>query len=238
MYIFATDSFFKYQYNNLTDMKKILALVAILAIGLGSVNAQENLRWGVTAGMNSSKYSNDILNSRTGFHAGVKAEMALPQVAEGVYLEFGGLLTLKGAKWGYAPLMDIKFNPYYLEIPVHIGYKYAINENFSIFGNVGPYAAIGVFGKMKAKVDLSNAGGNIDWEKWGIDPNELKGEGSENIFGSDGMKRFDLGLGLKAGVEFNKKYQVSIGYDWGLLETIDNSDLKNRNLMISLSYMF
>ena len=26
-------------------MKKILALVAILAIGLGSVNAQENLRW-------------------------------------------------------------------------------------------------------------------------------------------------------------------------------------------------
>lgn len=53
-------------------MKKILALVAILAIGLGSVNAQESLRWGVTAGMNSSKYSNDFLNSRTGFHVGVR----------------------------------------------------------------------------------------------------------------------------------------------------------------------
>ena len=35
-------------------MKKILALIAILAIGFGSVNAQENLRWGVTAGMNVS----------------------------------------------------------------------------------------------------------------------------------------------------------------------------------------
>lgn len=222
-------------------MKKILVLVAILAIGLGSVNAQENLRWGVTAGMNNSKYSNDFLNSRTGFHAGVKAELALPQVAEGVYLEFGGLLTLKGAKWGYGSLVDIKFNPYYLEIPVHIGYKYAINENFAIFGNVGPYAAIGLFGKIKGKVDLIGISGNIDWGgiDWGeIDPSEIKGEESENIFGSDGMKRFDLGLGLKAGIEFNKKYQVTIGYDWGFIETADNSDLKNRNLMLSLVYMF
>lgn len=52
------------------------------------------------------------------------------------------------------------------------------------------------------------------------------------------MKRFDLGLGLKTGVEFNQRHQVAISYDWGLLETIDNSDWKNRNLMISFSYMF
>ena len=38
-------------------MKKILALVAILAIGLGSINAQDNLRWGVTAGMNAVSYT-------------------------------------------------------------------------------------------------------------------------------------------------------------------------------------
>ena len=34
------------------------------------------------------------------------------------------------------------------------------------------------------------------------------------------MKRFDFGLGLKAGVEFSQKYQISIGYDWGLVENI------------------
>ena len=169
---------------------------------------------------------------------GVKAEMALPQVAEGVYLEFGGLLTSKGAKFNYGSLVNLKLNPYYLEIPVHMGYKYVINENFAVFGNAGPYAAIGVFGKIKAKADLSSAGGNIDWEEWGIDPSDLKGEGSENIFGKDKMKRFDLGLGIKTGVEFNQKYQVAISYDWGLLETIDDSDWKNRNLMISFSYMF
>ena len=219
-------------------MKKILLFAVVMAMGLGSVNAQENLRWGVTAGMNSSKYSNSFMNSRTGFHVGVKAEMALPQVAEGVYLEFGGLLTSKGSKVNYGSLVSLKLNPYYLEIPVHMGYKYVINENFAVFGNAGPYAAIGVFGKIKAKADLSSAGGNIDWGEWGIDPSDLKGEGSENIFGKDKMKRFDLGLGLKTGVEFNQRYQVAISYDWGLLETIDNSDWKNRNLMISFSYMF
>ena len=58
------------------------------------------------------------------------------------------------------------------------------------------------------------------------------------VFGSNAMKRFDFGLGLKAGVEFFQKYQVSIGYDWGLLDNIEDSGNKNRNLMISLSCFF
>jgi len=53
-----------------------------------------------------------------------------------------------------------------------------------------------------------------------------------------GMKRFDLGLGLKFGVEFCKKFQVAFGYDWGLIDNADHIDNKNRNMMISLSYMF
>ena len=61
---------------------------------------------------------------------------------------------------------------------------------------------------------------------------------SEDIFGDDGLKRFDLGLGLKAGVEFSKKYQVAISYDFGLVEVIKEVGMKNRNLMISLGYMF
>ena len=79
-------------------MKKILALVAILAIGLGSINAQDNLRWGVTAGMNVSSLNVTGLDSRVGFHAGVKAELGLPQFTEGLYMDFGALLSLKAPK--------------------------------------------------------------------------------------------------------------------------------------------
>ena len=143
-------------------------------------------------------------------------------------MDFAALLTLKGAKIDGGSIASIKFNPYYLEVPVHVGYKYAVNDDFALFGNVGPYIAVGLFGKAKAKVD-----GNI------ADLGELgTNSASEDIFGNDGLKRFDFGLGLKAGVEFSKKYQFAISYDFGLVEVAKDLGMKNRNLMISLGYMF
>lgn len=88
--------------------------------------------------------------------------------------------------------------------------------------------AVGLFGKAKLKVD----GDIADIAELG--DNSM----SEDIFGDDGLKRFDFGLGLKAGVEFNKKYQVAISYDFGLVEVAKDLGMKNRNLMISLGYMF
>lgn len=193
-----------------------------------SVNAQDNLKWGVMAGMNVSKYTITGFDNRIGFHAGVKAELGLSQEASGAYMDFAALLTLKGAKIDGGSIASIKFNPYYLEVPVHVGYKYAVNDDFALFGSVGPYIAVGLFGKAKAKVD-----GNI------ADLGELgTNSASENIFGDDGLKRFDFGLGLKAGVEFSKKYQVAISYDFGLVEVAKDLGMKNRNLMLSLGYMF
>lgn len=182
------------------------------------------------AGMNVSKYTITGFDSRIGFHAGVKAEVGLSQDANGsgAYMDFAALLTLKGAKVDGGSLASITFNPYYLEVPVRVGYKYAVNDDFSLFGSVGPYIAVGLFGKAKAKVD----GDYFDFDEIGGN------SASEDIFGDDGLKRFDLGLGLKAGVEFSKKYQVAISYDFGLVEVIKEVGMKNRNLMISLGYMF
>lgn len=209
-------------------MKKVLLFFALVAMSVVSVNAQDNLKWGVMAGMNVSKYTITGFDSRIGFHAGVKAELGLSQEASGAYMDFAALLTLKGAKIDGGSIASIKFNPYYLEVPVHVGYKYAVNDDFALFGNVGPYIAVGLFGKAKAKVD-----GNI------ADLGELgTNSASEDIFGDDGLKRFDFGLGLKAGVEFSKKYQVAISYDFGLVEVAKDLGMKNRNLMLSLGYMF
>ena len=72
----------------------------------------------------------------------------------------------------------------------------------------------------------------------------------------DSMKRFDIGAGLKFGVEFLQKYTLSIGYDWGFMNLAKdagaedewsdedygddelNSSLKSKNLMISIGYKF
>lgn len=209
-------------------MKKVLLFFALVAISVVSINAQDNLKWGVMTGMNVSKYTITGFDSRIGFHAGVKAELGLSQEASGAYMDFAALLTLKGAKIDAGSLASFKMNPYYLEVPVHVGYKYAVNDDFALFGSVGPYIAVGLFGKAKAKVD-----GNIaDLGEFGAN------SASEDIFGDDGFKRFDFGLGLKAGVEFSKKYQVAISYDFGLVEVAKDWGMKNRNLMISLGYMF
>lgn len=202
-------------------MKKYFVMFALLAVCFTSINAQEGLRWGATFGMNSSNFSADLYSSKIGCHAGVRAELPLYQIAEGVYLDMGALLSLKGAKLNGGSKGSVKYNPIYLEVPVHMGYKYAVNENFAVFGNAGPYIAMGLFGKLKANEEY--------WDT-----------GSGKVFDEEGanMQRFDFGLGLKVGVEFCKQYQISFGYDWALLDNADGIDNKNRNLMISFSYMF
>ena len=104
----------------------------------------------------------------------------MPQIAQGVYLDMAALLSLKGTQINGNDA-SLKFNPYYLEIPIHMGYKYAINDNFAIFGNFGPYFAVGLFGKMKATGYL------ID---------EVEGltsiHDSAKVFGSNAMKRLTL----------------------------------------------
>ena len=223
-------------------MKKILLFIAVMAMGLGSVNAQDNLKWGVVAGMNVSKMSTAGLDNKIGYHVGVRAELGLPQVANGLYLDAAALISAKGAKTDAGDLGGINVNATYLEIPIHVGYKYAVNDNFNVFGSFGPYVGIGLFGKTK--VD------ELDYDS----SHELVNTSYKyNTFG-DGYKRFDMGLGLNVGVEIQQKYRISLGYDFGLLKAFDaasenNGDdeemeinlasgAKNRNLTISVAYMF
>ena len=93
-------------------MKKILVLFALTAIAMVSVNAQDNLKWGVMAGMNVSKYTCTGFDNRVGFHGGVKAELGLSQEASGAYMDFGAVLTLEGAKIVGGSVAAVKFHPY------------------------------------------------------------------------------------------------------------------------------
>ena len=188
-------------------MKKFFStlIVAIAALSMGFTAQAEAPQWEIVAGMNVANLDASGASSRIGFHAGLRTTIGIPSVSNGFYANAAALLSLKGFK-----AAGITANPYYLDIPVHFGYKYAINETLALFGELGPYFGIGLFGKTDG----------------------------EDVFGDDGYKRFDFGLGLRAGIEFNQKVPVSIGYDFGVLDVADGISAKNRNLMLSIGYKF
>ena len=200
-------------------MKKLLSFLVIAIIGIIIVKAQ-TLSGEVVAGLNIADVSE--LDSRIGFHVGVVGSYGFSNEFNGAYANAGALISLKGGQLDYGSILKANLDAYYLEIPIHIGYKHSLSENFAIFGEFGPYIGIGLFGKSK----IESEGESI----------------SVDTFSEDGgVKRFDMGLGFKLGVEINKLIPISVGYDFGLANINNDNDggsIKNSNLTISIGYKF
>lgn len=222
-------------------MKTLLrSMLLFIVVGCTSIGifAQENkLTFGVKAGMNVSSVNGkgtDDADAKIGFNVGVTADYA---ITENIYLLTGLEFTTKGAK--YSDILmeeleevvkgDLTFNPMYLQLPIHIGYKYALNDAVTLVAQAGPYFAVGVGGKATAKATILGK--------------EIKDKA--NIFGSGDedldYKRFDFGLGLAFGVEY-QKFNVKAGYDFGLVNyapnTSGNFKTRNGNFYVTLGYHF
>lgn len=242
-------------------MKKFFLSGVLAFAALLSVNAQDSqrIRFGVEAGYNNSSISTEETSSMSGFNAGVKLEVGLPNVLRGAYLSAGFKITTKSWKasvdWidndyydgsGYyyedyyttrswddddwdSYHITTKVKPYYLDIPIHIGYRFNVAPKASLFFEVGPYFDFGLFGKCT----YSMSGDFYDYT--------LSGDAIDNVFTEeDCMKRFDVGIGAKIGAEFAKHYQISLGYDHGLNNVFKDTDesSKNRNFTVSVAYVF
>lgn len=210
-------------------MKKFLPLFLVALVATAAVSAQ-GLRYGITGAMNVANYAMEVEgisfnpDSRIGFRAGFRMEMDAPFIYDGFYFDAEALLSAKGAKFDSSSGEDaasVISRPYYLEIPIHIGYRYMFGQgNVGIFGSFGPYFGVGLFGTNKVTVA-------------GV-------ESKPEAFSSDGLKRFDFGLGLRAGVAMFEHYRIYVGYDWGLIDVAKSggNKINNRNFYVGASYMF
>jgi hypothetical protein len=117
-------------------MKKFFA-VAILALATLSINAQDfkKFRFGPTAGLTVSKVTGGGAKFGIGFQAGVRGEY---NFSDNFYLGSAFMLAQKGMKDQAAG---------YLEIPINVGYRYNVSDSFAMFGEVGPYLGVGIYGK-------------------------------------------------------------------------------------------
>ncbi|HZL10165.1 MAG TPA: porin family protein [Prolixibacteraceae bacterium] len=150
------------------------------------------------------------------FHLGPVAEF---EIQENIYFNTGLLYSLKGFKFKMSYMgesMESTENINYLEVPLNFAYKQSLDEKYKIFGQVGPYLGYALSGKDKTD-----------------------GETTDFEFGDGGMKRFDFGLGIGAGVEFGNML-AGLNYQFGLANLSDDQDstVKNKVLQISVTYIF
>ncbi len=189
-------------------MKKFYSLIiaAVMAAVLGLSAQAAPPQFEAVAGMNFSTVDREGINFRPGFHVGIRSTIPIPEVTLGFYVNSAVKLSLRGFKTD-----SVNYCPFFLDIPIHAGYKYELDERAAMFIEAGPYVGIGLFGKAAGK----------------------------NVFSDEvGYKRFDVGLGLRGGFEFLHRYSVSLGADFGFLRATDEFSAKPRNITFSLGYYF
>lgn len=179
---------------NTLEVPEDSLLTADSVLVCDSVTNKYSIR--VQAGFNLANFNFGKTNLLCGYSLGLTAEYP---VFENTYVTAGLLFDLKGGKYKH------KGNEYeaqlmYLEIPVRYGYRYDINYNVALFGEVGPYFAAGINGKNK------------------VDDYEY------DLFDDDYFRRFDLGMGIVIGAEFIQKISVRLGLDYGFVNLLKDVD--------------
>lgn len=210
-------------------------LVAFLLLISTIASAQNDVAvFGVRAGINFSGTDNSPdTKTKVGFNIGVTTDFRL---SDKIYLLTGLEYTVKGAKnESFIPAGTDNWGVYhedhyytsneklgYLQLPFHVGYLWAINRDFRLMFHAGPYMAYAMNGKVHRK-SLYDDG--------------TKEEETIDFFGV-GVSKFDWGLGGGINVEYDR-YVLGLGYDRSLRNIApDYGDGRNRNMYITLGYLF
>ncbi len=232
-----------------------------------SKEVASSVQFGVRAGMNVSnmkqKYSwssfseSEKADAHVGYHVGFIVDV--PIFKNYLYIQPGLYLTQKGCKSSYSDSDDYdgwyysetdKLNPTYMEIPILFSGRYNVNNNVQLQLDFGPYFGCGLFGKYKEDWKESD---RYDTFK-GVDSYKIfKKESDSYDYDEDeegegglGLKRFDAGLIIGAGVLLQKHYYIGFKYEFGLANMIPGDwvdddekwSLKNKNFMLTVGYNF
>jgi hypothetical protein len=149
-------------------------------------------------------------------------------VSEHIAIQSALLLSGKGSNQqsddgtGTGNTEKATIRPFYLELPIVLVAKTTMpNSNVTVFGGAGPSLSYGLFGTAKSQGQ------------------------SSDVFADDGLKRFDFGIDLTAGVELVSGFQFSFHYTPGLINVANNTSdpdvditFKNKVVGFSIGYFF
>jgi hypothetical protein len=206
-------------------MKKIFSIIAVVAAFVLAVPAQAQVQFGIKAGLNVNKVSLSDVGSnfdgenRTGFFAGVTADITLPIVGLGADISL-----LYDNKVAGTSVNDKEVNKtlQYIDVPINIKYTLGFSSLASVYLATGPQFAFNIGDRGWALSDL-----NKDWEL-------KKSEFSWNV-GAGVTVRSHIRIGYNYNIAIGKTAEFKVE---ALGKDLVKGKLKNNTHQISLTYLF
>ena len=206
------------------SIKKIalIAVAAIMSISLASAQV------GIQAGYSSAKSSSENSEAMGGFHVGPIYNMSIQGP---ISLQYGLLYNLYLDKNSTDKVanswVETNSTMHQFDIPVRVAAAFPLSDGVSAFVFAGPNFNLGLAGKTSVST-------YIDGER----SDALSWEGRD-IYDDEDLSRFNLQLGLGAGLQYNNM-GVRFSYDFGMLDMhkSDAVDYKMNNMKIGLFYNF
>lgn len=128
----------------------------------------------------------------------------------------------------------------YLQMPLHVGYRFNVSQNTNVVVHAGPYIAYGLSGKVELgdKVILKTSEGTtvVGLNDYIVSIGGVSRE--EETFSEEAFKKFDWGLGAGAKLEYNNT-NIGVRYDIGLYDLARwDKGVYNKNFYATVGYKF
>ena len=203
-------------------MKKFF-MIALGVLFAGNAMAIENEpKQGFTGmafmGVNATHIKNTEYDGKAGGVFGFRLDYVLPK-AHGAYATAGVDWTMKGGRYDIdVPTLGtedvdatVKAGLHYFEVPIRVGFRYNISKEVGVYGELGPYFAVGLGGKHKLKVDA-------DGSQWDKIEDDMTWKIFKKSSHRENFQRWDAGFGFRVGAEYNQHYNLMLGCDWGITD--------------------
>ncbi|MBN8786051.1 MAG: PorT family protein [Terrimonas sp.] len=210
-------------------MKTRSILFGITMLLLSASIYAQKIRVGISAGpVLSNMFSKvddekETVDMKAGFAAGLAVNAA---ITENIDIQSGLNFVQKGGKEkddGYKFTLSLN----YVELPVNFVYHFGEKQN-SFFVGLGPTLAMGISGKMKAKIE--GFGTESEKIKFGNDPDKHD------------FKRMDVGANILAGYHVSPNLFISAQYNHGFsnlfIDDSDDAKLNNRYWALKVGWLF
>ncbi len=200
-------------------MKKSLftLMSIILTLGVFNASAQTPITWGVKAEMNISNFFHkDIDDFKSTMRVGPNfGGFMRADISDHFAIQPELALFYRNSKSEFGNTEDT-FKQWGMQLPV---YAMLQSENFAgrVYGGFGPYLGLGFDARYKdADVNLYKKAND-----------------------KTPMERWDFGLGLLAGYEFNNGFQINAGYQFGLVDQLNgDGKMRPQTVNVGIGYSF